>query len=81
MERLQFDKMFKKYFVDNTNLEILNAFDIIRDKGVLSSLALDIIYSQLFSSESYENDTLDEEVCALAAYILSNNYRGPSIER
>ena len=58
-----------------------DAFDIIRDKGVSYSPALDIIYSQLFSSKSYKNDTLDEEVCALAACILSNNYRGPSIER
>jgi hypothetical protein len=71
MERLQFDELFKKYFEDDINLEILNTFDIIRDKGVLlSSLALDIIYSQLFSSESYQNDTLNEEVCALAACLI-----------
>ena len=70
MERLQFDELFKKYFEDDINLEILNAFDIIRDKGVLSSVALDIIYSQLFSSESYQNDTLNKEVCALAACLI-----------
>ena len=42
MERLQFDELFKKYFGNDTNLEVLNAFAVIRDKGVLSSLALDI---------------------------------------
>jgi len=80
VERLQFDNLFQTYYQEDSNLEIRNAFDTIASRGDLPTLALDIIYSHMFSSEIHRSDGLDSEVCALAACVLSTNFRGPAME-
>ena len=71
-DRHHFDNAFPELYSDEGSLEMRRAFDLVADRSILPTLAVNLIYAHLYSPEDNEDNTqLDEDIFSAVASVLS----------
>jgi hypothetical protein len=73
----KFDDIFRKFYGQDSSLEVRITFDILGNKSILPVNVLSILYAQIFTpqvseAESDEDDIYD--LCSVAACILAKKF-------
>jgi hypothetical protein len=78
LERYKLDDIFRKFYREDSSLEISITFDILGDKAILPNSVFNMLYAKMFTRQTSEAEAEKEDVYELfsiAASIIAKKFR------